>query len=222
VLLEADPLLCPDCRVEMKIVSVITDGPATKRGWHPDCVTFGMRFFVVLLAGCSTALSTINDPEVDTLRAGMKRAEVERIVGDPDGERHLDNGQCEVTYNVTLGIPERADPNWNSAEATAVAGQSFQGNWGVFFIIPVAITAGTFVVAEGINTGAEASRLSHGRLHAVIILYDSGSEVVRYRISPPPSATRVQHAPANRVSAEQSRDYQDRLLREKWESRGTR
>lgn len=139
---------------------------------------------LLLCVGCSTALSTINDKEVGLIHTGMERQAVERILGRPDGTQKLTNGYEVVTYNVTLGIPKRDRLNTGTVEATGVAGQALQGNWGYLSIIPLAIMAGTFVVAEGINIGREAHRISQGEPHEVIVTYGRDGRVVAHHVRP--------------------------------------
>ncbi|MHC4938690.1 MAG: hypothetical protein ACYTHK_06950 [Planctomycetota bacterium] len=137
---------------------------------------------ILLAAGCSTALSAINDAEVERIHVGMEREAVERIVGGPDATQKLTNGYEIITYHVTLGIPERDGLNTGTMEATAIASESFRGNWGYLAVIPLAITAGTFVVAEGINIGREAHRLGQGERHEVIVTYGRDGRVVAHHV----------------------------------------
>ncbi|MHC4955398.1 MAG: hypothetical protein ACYTGZ_16215 [Planctomycetota bacterium] len=199
------------------------------------------RYLLLLLTGCSTALSAIDDAEVELIRPGMQRAEVEKIVGKPDATRPLADGGEEVTYHVTLGIPDRAGLNWNSTQTTAAVGNAMGGaNWGFLVFIPIAVSAGTFVVAEGINTGIEINRLGQGEKHDVIVTYTKSGEVVSHRIDPPfnpiprkppvsvqqprssgaQSAPRGWEQPASRDRDDEPSVDRDRLLREKWERAG--
>ncbi|MHC4955399.1 MAG: hypothetical protein ACYTGZ_16220 [Planctomycetota bacterium] len=144
-----------------------------------------MRWPLVFLTGCSTALSSINDAEVELIRPGTPRAEVEKIVGKPDATRLLENGGEEVTYRVTLGIPATDGPDWSSSEA---ADQYFVPNQGFIAIIPFAIGLGTFVVAEGIETGKQIERLNQGERHDVVVTYDARGEVTSIRVTLPATA----------------------------------
>jgi len=144
----------------------------------------GSACALLLCVGCSTALSSINDAEVGLIYAGMERSAVEKIVGSPDGTQHLSNGYEVVTYNVTLGIPKRDGLNVGTWEATSVASQTMNSNWGIFSFVPLAITAGTFVIAEGINIGREAHRLSKGERHEVVVTYGRDGRVITYSVLP--------------------------------------
>jgi len=153
---------------------------------HAPCLRPGMRvLLLVWLTGCSTALSAIKDPEVDRIHCGMTRDEVEKIVGRPDDEEPSEYG-VTLVYHVRLGRPERKELNTNSLGAAGAVANGFSGagDMGAFAIIPLAIVAATFVVAEGINCGIEIHRIAQGRRHDVRVTYDADGRVLWYRILP--------------------------------------
>ena len=144
-----------------------------------------MRGILLLfLSGCSTALSAIDDAEVERIRVGMHRSEVEDICGGPDGERRLEGGMIEVVYHVTLGIPERDGLNTGSLQAAGTTLELLQGDWDCLWIIPLTITAATFVVAEGVNIGREIHRLNQGERFDVRVLYARDLRVISHSVVP--------------------------------------
>jgi len=137
-----------------------------------------MRFRVILAplllaAGCSTALSSINDADLTKVRVGRTRAEVERVVGRADGREPLPDGGERITYHLKLGRPKSDGADWGSTEATLLVGDAFgSGDWGCLVVIPAVVMAATFVVTESIATSRELHRLHQARRYDLVVEYD--------------------------------------------------
>ena len=142
-----------------------------------------MRFrgpisLLLVAAGCSTALSSINDADLSQIRIGHSRADVEKIVGGADGVETLPSGRTRVTYNLVLDRPQSENLRWDSVNAAGAAADALgSADWDCLAFIPAAIVAGTFVVAEGIAVGKEVHRLCQGNSYRLFVEYDASQQV---------------------------------------------